>query len=374
MPVAPGAWAEPPEAEIVLQSFDDGMFEHRVSFPDAGSWNATGVTLSNHAIVHRATVNMTMGPNEDLTSAPWDPTLDVGDDGSIEWAFRSSVGGAVGLQQRFSEGEDTLRMTHTGNSQVLFVTLPQGAVVRDAKLDIVGHPIPHWLDRYNLTPDTDSPGESAPTMQVYDGHLWVIWSSSDANITTNGDSDIVVRMFDEGAWGPWVELSEPGNVYADGSSTLIEYDGYLHAIWRRGDTMATSGGHNEIVYRRYDGSTWSPAQIISGPLSRGINTFLQAEVFDGRLFVVWKTSDPQTATIEPNGKDVDIVYRSFDGSSWSTIREITYANNTMEDWSVNVKAHSTCCSCVYCQASTSRPTATGCGSPGTRGSPTSLGR
>ena len=335
-----------PGGYTILGQFDNSQDSRDLLFDQPGFNDQTAISLPNHAVVRSATVNLSFGVFPGSSSAPWDPTLDVGEDGIVDWRFDSSRGGALGLQDTFSGGGSTqsVRFEDAGSSE-FYVKLPLGAVVTDAYVDVEGFPLPHWVKQYTLTPKTDSPGEYGPKMVEYDGDLWVIWQTYDKNLTYESAmnekySDVVVRKFDGTQWDRIVDLTSEIDAYEDDIPQLITYDGKLYAIWAKGDGKATFGGESEIVYRAYDGTSWSAQARISGPMTRGptscLNTYERCVVFGDKLYVVWKTTDPEVANIdERTGQDEDIVYSAFDGTSWSQITEITAAGNDYTDWSVD---------------------------------------
>ncbi len=320
----------------VLDTFDNLQVSRDHFFDRPGFNNQSAIVLPNHAFVERATVNMSFGTYPGTRSAPWDPALDVGEDGLIDWRFDSSRGGPLGLQDSFSDGEKAKELRFTGGDyRDFFVSLPRDAVIKEAYLDVEGYPIPTWVRQYTLTPRTDSKGEAGPKMAEFDGELWVIWDSEDQNITTGEDQDIVVRRFDGKEWDRIVELSQPTDTEEDDIPQLIAYKDKLYAIWSKGDGGATAVSNTELVYRAYDGTSWSEERRISGPKERGLNTYERCVVFKDRLYVVWKTSDPQVCIRDSFSDDLDIVYRSFDGENWGRIVEITAAANDGVDWSVD---------------------------------------
>jgi len=335
LPQAADAQETPPSG-LELNVFSDLLSSRDIVFPGPGYNDQTAMVLPNHGFVDSATVNMTFGTFPGTNSAPWDPALDVGADGDSEWAFDSDRGGPLGLQDRFADGstEHMLQFIN-GGTREFFVRLPRDAQVTEAFIDVEGYPIPHWVNQYELTPKTDSPGEYGPKMAEYNGEMWVIWESSDQNITTGGDSDVVVRMFDGVDWHRIIELSTPGDDDEDDIPQIIHFQDKLYAIWSRGDGRATSGGNSELVYRAWNGTEWSPIQRISGPKENGLNTYERCVVYKDHLYVVWKSTDPDHCNYQ-GGRDLDIVYAAFDGVKWTRPKEITASTNDAEDWSVDV--------------------------------------
>ena len=337
LPMVPEAAAqESAISGLVVKEFEDGLDQRDLVFPGPGYNDQTSLVLPNHGFVDSATVNMSFGTFPGTRSGPWDPALDVGADGDAEWAFDSDRGGPLGLQDRFSDGstEVDLQFMKNGTRQ-FYVRLPRDATITEAYVDVEGYPIPHWTEPSDvLTPKTDSEGEYGPKMAEYNGQLWVIWESKDDAITTGTDSDIVARMYD-GTWHPYTELSTKGDTDEDDIPQIIKYGDKLYAIWARGDGRATAGGHSELVYRAWDGTEWSDIALISGPKKDGLNTYERCVVFQDKLYVVWKTTDPNYCHYANNDRDLDIVYSAFDGVKWTTPKELTDTDNYMEDWSVD---------------------------------------
>jgi hypothetical protein len=326
-----------PQSNLIVDEFEDDLAEHDLAFPGPGFNDQTALVLPNHAFVDTATINMSFGTFPGSRSAPWDPSLDIGDDGSIDWAFDSDKGGPLGLQDRFSDGARDIDLQfNRGGTRQFYVQLPREATITEAYIDVEGFPIPHWVQQYTLTPKTDSPGEYGPKMTEYNGEMWVIWESSDQNITTGGDADIVVRMFDGERWYRIIELSEAGDTDEDKIPHIIAYGDKLYAIWSKGDGKATDPGNSELVYCEYDGTDWSDPVRFSGPKENGLNTYERCTVFKDRLYVAWKSTDPSYTTRPAFGDDLDIVIASFDGTTWSQPQEITDSNNDATDWSVDI--------------------------------------
>ena len=273
-----------PLSGLVVDEFSDMGSERDLAFPGPGYNDQTELVLPNYAFIDEATINMSFGTFPGTNLAPWDPALDVGADGGIDWAFDSDKGGPLGFQDSFADGSrDASMQFMKEGSREFFVQLPRDGRITEAYMDVEGFPIPHWVEQYTLTPKTDSPGEYGPKMEEYMGDLWVIWESSDQNITTGGDADIVVRRFDGTRWYRIIELSEPGDTDEDKIPQIIAYKDKLYAIWSKGDGKATDGGHSELVYRAYDGREWSPVTRFSGPKEDGLNTYERCAVYEDKL-------------------------------------------------------------------------------------------
>ncbi|MCK5251368.1 MAG: hypothetical protein KAQ96_00405, partial [Thermoplasmata archaeon] len=140
-----------PQSNLIVDEFEDDLAEHDLTFPGPGFNDQTALVLPNHAFVDTATINMSFGTFPGSRSAPWDPSLDIGDDGSIDWAFDSDKGGPLGLQDSFSNGEREIDLQfNRGGDRQFFVELPREATITEAYIDVEGFPIPHWVQQYTL--------------------------------------------------------------------------------------------------------------------------------------------------------------------------------------------------------------------------------
>ena len=89
-----------PQSNLIVDEFEDDLAEHDLAFPGPGFNDQTALVLPNHAFVDTATINMSFGTFPGSRSAPWDPSLDIGDDGvwdvwqvegpNMIWYFRGA--------------------------------------------------------------------------------------------------------------------------------------------------------------------------------------------------------------------------------------------------------------------------------------------
>jgi hypothetical protein len=99
-----GKAQEPPEPELHLTTFADGNTSANHTFTEGGGNATTYVEISNHAVIHEATVNLTISPTVDGTSAPWNPSFDAGGGGTVDWSFNSERANTCGRQDQFLHG------------------------------------------------------------------------------------------------------------------------------------------------------------------------------------------------------------------------------------------------------------------------------
>src|SRR6266568_6091769 len=95
------------------------------------------------------------------------------------------------------------------------------------------------------------------------------------------------------------------------------------------------------MYRHYNGTGWSDIGYISPNPTDGLNTYENAIVFGGKLWVEWKTTDTSiSAGMAPPDKDLDIVIRSYDGDTgaWDSTVELTAPDNNYLDWISDIAA------------------------------------
>ncbi len=127
-------------------------------------------------------------------------------------------------------------------------------------------------------------------------------------------------------------ISEPvpgvdNNDNTSSAQAIAVEDDTVHVVWIDETDMLAIGNDYDIFYRFYDGSTWSPIQIISEPAMGGSDDNDMASlspdiaVENGKVYIVWAD---YTDYLGSGGvTEADIFYRHFDGSSWKDIEVIS---------------------------------------------------
>ncbi len=135
------------------------------------------------------------------------------------------------------------------------------------------------------------------------------------------------------AWGPINHLTEtPPPRYIDHANQKIAgavYKDRLYIFWQSVDSNRTGTEVSNIVMTVYNGTGWSPLEIVStGAGYTGLGTQPQAIVYDDRLWVIWTRQLNETANSR------DIVIRDFDGTEWSGAQVLSRfpAEDTFNEW------------------------------------------
>jgi hypothetical protein len=123
-----------------VSTFSDGKAERTVSFGASGTDKSVSIALPNGARVLSATMNITSLPGADAGSDYVENlTLDVGNDGALEYAFKGTGYGRMGYQRLFSTGASILNVSlpvNGGTNATPSVRLPKNATVTSATLSV----------------------------------------------------------------------------------------------------------------------------------------------------------------------------------------------------------------------------------------------
>jgi len=346
--VAPGlnpfqeAQARKPEPKSVFQidHYDGGLPDRTISIKPGATDDSTTITLPSNAQVVNASMDLTSLPDtENGTDYPLAPEMDVGADGSVEWAFKGFAYGPMGYQKDFNDGAVTspgYNLTFSaGQEQVIRTRLPTNASIKQASMSVGGWPTPFWRDPVRVTPDTQSKGEQSPTLLATGDRLWCAWATQDPGISDGSDWDIVVSWsFDGTTWSPPYEITPKGDVYEDDSPDIAAFDGKIWVSWSAAQSESAFSASN-IYVRAWDGTSWGEVRRLTPPGLRYLNDWPQMDVFKERLFIFWRTTDPSLTNIA-NTDDMDMAYITYDGTGWSAIAELTPDWSDEIDWSLNI--------------------------------------
>lgn len=174
---------------------------------------------------------------------------------------------------------------------------------------------------------------SVPSVAVYNDALWV---SFQTNSSEDADTDIAVTRFDGSAWSPprTVNRAVAGHPVKrqNMNSRLEVFNGRLWCVWQSADAISKNGIDYDVLLSSTDGvSGWTPAAEVNpssdsdaaGTVAQDITPDLESH--DGRLQVSWASNSTR---INDGGEDVDIMLRSFDGTNWSGISQVSpYGDN-----------------------------------------------
>jgi hypothetical protein len=341
--LSPVASSSLPEVKSVfeVQRFDGNLSENTVRLEPGVTDDSTSITLPHDAQVVNASLELTALPaTPGGTDYPLGPSLDIGADGTVDWAYSGFAYGAMGYQTDFHDGATTAPGYNlslgSGESASLTTRLPANATVGSASLTLGGWPTPFWRDPVRVTKNGNSPGENSPAFLSTPGRLWVAWASKDPKLVGDKDWDIVVSWSTDGTgWTAPVDISPPGDNYEDDSPDIIAYDGKIYVSWSAAQNESQFSNSN-IFIRAWDGARWGDTVRLTPNDLRRMNDWPQMDVYGGRLFVFWRTTDERLAEMAPDGGDMDMVFRTFDGTSWGNTEELTPDWDTEIDWSLSL--------------------------------------
>jgi hypothetical protein len=180
-----------------------------------------------------------------------------------------------------------------------------------------------------------------PDLVVFKDKLWILWeglmvpNSADQPVSYKGK--LYMRSYTDlngtPTWSDIIDVT-PKAFYADHTNQkarLISYNDRLYIFWQSYDRNQKPLGIPEnrfdIMMRTYDGNELlqlTPPEIISRDSKFGdwgLDQVPQPVIFQDKLFVVWHREDMLRGIR-------DILYRVYDGSTWSDINVLSdYPNN-----------------------------------------------
>ena len=154
-----------------------------------------------------------------------------------------------------------------------------------------------------------------PKISIYRDELWLVWQSTSEDITSGTDQDIVVKNFNGETWGAVEELTSKDNIGADTTPISIVFNSNLYVAWATNDVTDSTGSDWDILIRSYDGTGWSSVVEITDIDDSGDDYNPQLCEYKGDLYIAWQTWDGDTS----DGADADIVMKVFDGTSWASV-------------------------------------------------------
>jgi hypothetical protein len=323
-----------------LTTFDGGDTTAVLSFQQAGKLQ-TGVTMDVNSAIFNASVD---AHPESYTPGgldyPINPAIDIGADGTNDWAYNGIGYGRWGLQDVFNDNssQTTLQFYNPNDTYDIRFKVPKDADIIGGSFTTGGWPVPYWgPQRVVSDPNTKSPAENSPVLLVFRGLLFEAWVSEDSTVTNNSNADIVYRHFDGKNWSKAVDLSWPKDIYWDDSPQLVTFQGKLYCMWSAAESKDFFSNDDILMRWTSDGNNWSSIQKISPVVRAGMNDWPSPVVFQDKLYIVWKTLDPNIADIT-DSNDMDLVYRWWDGANLGPIAELTKNDDGAMDWSFSTCA------------------------------------
>lgn len=195
-----------------------------------------------------------------------------------------------------------------------------------------------WSEITEITPN-DSGDDFNPRMAVYNGKLYVVWYTFDTNISTNEDSDIVIKCYDGVDWSDTVEVTMSNDTGNDFAPQICVFNEKLWFVWQTEDTISNVPDM-DIVIRCYnstigdinDTNAWGEIIELTPKNDTDSDYNPQLCSYNNKLYVVWET----TNNLITAGDDRDIVLRCYDSISWGELQEVTLKDDAYDDMYPNL--------------------------------------
>jgi len=320
-------------------SFVDGIEKVvSISQKNGGNDSSTYFALPRTANVTYATLNISGMPyTPGGRDYPKNVSISVCADNDIEWQFRGDSYGMLGYQNTFLSEQTAkyVNFNSPGEEASVKIRLPRNATANSFSMSISAYTTPKWSNETRLMPPT-SPVSNAQWPRMAEGlvngknMLFVVWSTSDPEITTGNDEDIVARALDGDSWGPTMEISAKGDTYDDEDPQLCIFNGKVYVVWAA--HSPSNYWRSDVYLSSYDGKIWSEPLLLSPSSKMWANDYPIVVPYKNKIYVFWKTTDPSISPVAIGC--MDIVYRVFDGTSWSATMRLNPNSNSPNAWSV----------------------------------------
>jgi len=201
----------------IQRTFENGDSEFIADFSETNH-TTVRVRLPPQTLVRHATLRLEASM-DDWNRYPVSPTLDVMDDGTVEWAYNGTYYGAMGMQSVLSDGQKKHSFVFVtgGNNTTMKMMLPYDAEVTSAVMRLRGEPYPggwwntSWIYRV---------GVSTTLPRVFTCDLWL--DLRGMNIT-NRDSIVVIDNTFRRVPYQVVSVKQSGD-YIDGARVVFSYE------------------------------------------------------------------------------------------------------------------------------------------------------
>lgn len=323
---------------LSMRTFSDGNSSVLMRFPGPGK-QVTNINMDVNSVVFNASVDVSPQPyTPGGLDYPTSPYIDIGNDGTKEWGYSGIGYGRWGLQDTFNDNSSqvTLNYENENETRDLRFKLPVGAQIIGGSFTTGGWPEPYWGPDYVVSnPKTKSPDESSPVLLPFNNLMFEVWVSEDPTLTNNTNADIVYRFYDGNTWSKTYDLSPPHDTMWDDSPSLAIYQGKLYCAWSAGESKDFFANDDIYLRSTSDGVNWTSIKKVTPLVRAGDNDWAWMVVFQDKLYIVWKTTDPNISD-HSNSNDYDLVMRWFDGTNLGPIDEITANDDGAMDWSFTV--------------------------------------
>jgi hypothetical protein len=168
-----------------------------------------------------------------------------------------------------------------------------------------------WKGPDVLNVDSAISSGLSPRIGAGNGKVHVVYSDK-----TDGDEDIMYRMYEGGVWGAEVEISKDADS-EDQTYPELAVDGdRVYVVWE--EHTATS---IDIYIRIYDGSNWLAEFELSQGTANQVQMKPAVAAHSGSAHVIWNEWDKVAHTYF-------VRYRFFDGATWHATVSVSEAQTT----------------------------------------------
>ncbi|MEW6189268.1 MAG: S-layer homology domain-containing protein, partial [Actinomycetota bacterium] len=126
--------------------------------------------------------------------------------------------------------------------------------------------------------------------------------------------EICYTRFDGTSWSTPEDISYTTNTEPSRKPTIAaDKNGNVHVVWEK----AVISTNYEVYYRKFNGTSWEPLSNLSGSPAFSYNPSITTDK-GGNAHVVWHEATALT--------NREIYYKKFDGTSWSSV--VNLSNNS----------------------------------------------
>ncbi|MEM3341455.1 MAG: hypothetical protein QW728_02055, partial [Thermoplasmata archaeon] len=199
-------------SQLPIRTFSNGESAVEVNLGGNNSTGEAGIKVEFNSSVYNA--SMTVGTSlryyyngtEQIPYAPRNVTVDVGNDGILEFNYSGKGYGAFGLQDEFSGGQSKLKLNLTSSeASNISILLPADAQIDYASAIFKGYSKPKWSPEVRTINYTDNSTNNtingttceahSPSMVEFQGKLFIFWETTDPRWTEGNESDIVYQIY-----------------------------------------------------------------------------------------------------------------------------------------------------------------------------------
>lgn len=180
---------------------------------------------------------------------------------------------------------------------------------------------------FNISRSEDGLADNYISLASDGGRAAVSWLATDTSRPVLSMAP-KFALFDGTSWSGEVDLWTQNNAMSWGTAPGF-FGGKLYIAFDTTDDRLSPQGDYDLFMRVADlGSlTLSEVVLLSEGPGRGDDYLPDLAVFNGRLNLVWVSDDDQVGA----GADLDLILRTFDGTTWSQPRDLTVAERYQDD-------------------------------------------